>query len=351
MNRKDTLNLYYSLQRNTLQSGSGGYHAVITHVGSVGEDEFYARAATRYSGLDAGTVRTSMEAVFSAAARILAERQYRNALDGITIELAIPGSTDAVNGTPEEGVYVAFRPSAAVRDAASGIKPVYADGDGPKIEVLSVEDMASHGQGLIVGTEPFRLAGTNISASGDGEGITVSAADGTKAVAEVEGEEGAGRYITAHLPSALPPGKGKVVLMTHGKRTPEGELHQCVKSVTIIAGETPPVTPPPELTKIYSFQHEDDTEHLYDGNSAIMEGSALGGATLKFQANSSGTWSEEIAVPSDEFEVTGTKITVDGMWLADECATLDVGYTDPVRFIVTTPNGTAMIASIWTENA
>ena len=114
---------------------------------------------------------------------------------------------------------------------------------------------------------------------------------------------------------------------------------------------TPPVTTPPELMKVYSFQHESDTEHLYDGNSAIMEGSALGGATLKFQANSSGTWSEEIAVPSDEFEVTGTKITVDGMWLADECATLDVGYTDPVRFIVTTPNGTAMIASIWSENA
>ncbi|MBQ7649836.1 MAG: hypothetical protein IJS15_02695, partial [Victivallales bacterium] len=62
-------------------------------------------------------------------------------------------------------------------------------------------------------------------------------------------------------------------------------------------------------------------------------------------------WSEEIAVPSDEFEVTGTKITVDGMWLSDECATLDVGYSDPVRFIVTTPNGTAMIASIWSENA
>ena len=109
--------------------------------------------------------------------------------------------------------------------------------------------------------------------------------------------------------------------------------------------------PAPELTKIYSFQHEDDTEHLYDGSSAILEGTALGGATLKFQANSSGTWSEEIAVPSDEFEVTGTKITVDGMWLSDECATLDVGYSDPVRFIVTTPNGTAMIASIWSENA
>ena len=118
------------------------------------------------------------------------------------------------------------------------------------------------------------------------------------------------------------------------------------KSVKALAGD-----PAPELTKIYSFQHEDDTEHLYDGSSAIMEGTALGGATLKFQANSSGTWSEEIAVPSDEFEVTGTKITVDGMWLSDECATLDVGYTDPVRFIVTTPNGTAMIASIWSENA
>ena len=112
----------------------------------------------------------------------------------------------------------------------------------------------------------------------------------------------------------------------------------------------PPATTPPELTKIYSFQHEDDTEHLYDGNSAIMEGTALSGAAVTVQALD-GTWGEETTIPAEQLEVTGTKITVDGQWLADWAAEADIGYTDPVRFIVTTPNGTAMIASIWSENA
>ena len=69
------------------------------------------------------------------------------------------------------------------------------------------------------------------------------AADGTEAVAEVTGEDGYGMFITARLPVALPPGKGKVVLKTHGKRTPEGELRVLSKSVTILAGDPPP---PPE---------------------------------------------------------------------------------------------------------
>ena len=51
----------------------------------------------------------------------------------------------------------------------------------------------------------------------------------------------------AHLPVALPPGRGRVVLTTHGKLTPEAELVQCVKSVTILAAEP---TPPPEPTPI-----------------------------------------------------------------------------------------------------
>ena len=345
-----SINLRYSLVPNTLPE-TEGYHRALTHMGTKDAAAIFAGVAAKLPGQTAAGVALVWGSLIETATENLVNYQYKVVVDGLTFELAIPGSTESVNGTPTEGVYVSITPSDAIRNAAAGITPVYSASQEDQPEVKYVENLATHERGEIAGTEAFRIGGNNISAEGDGESLKVVAADGTEAIAEVTEEDGYGMFITAHLQVALPPGKGKVVLMTHGKRTPEGELHQCVKSVTIIAGETPPVTPPPELTKIYSFQHEDDTEHLYDGSSAIMEGTALGGATLKFQANSSGTWSEEIAVPSDEFEVTGTKITVDGMWLADECATLDVGYTDPVRFIVTTPNGTAMIASIWSENA
>ena len=113
---------------------------------------------------------------------------------------------------------------------------------------------------------------------------------------------------------------------------------------------TPPVTTPPELMKVYSFQHESDTEHLYDGNSAIMEGTALSGATVTVQTLD-GVWGEETTIPAEQLEVTDTKITVDGQWLADWAAEADIGYTDSVRFHVTTSGGTAMIASVWSENA
>ena len=100
------------------------------------------------------------------------------------------------------------------------------------------------------------------------------AADGTEAIAEVTAEDGYGMSITAHLPVALPPGKGKVVLMTHGKRTPEGELHQCVKSVTILAGDTPAgIT----LTGVHAPGIEPPMIHLESG--VWFDGTGLDGWT------------------------------------------------------------------------
>ena len=243
---KDTLKLYYSLSANTLPE-TAGYHAAVSHVGTVDAETFFARVAARRSGLDASTAELVLASVCSAAEEILTERQYRIALGDVAFELAIPGSTDSIDGTMPGSAYVAVRPSSAIRNAAVGITPVYSAGDGEKTEVFAVEDATSNKAGEISGTGLFRLTGVNISASGDGESLKVSAENGTEAVAEVTEDSGTGRFITAHLPVALPPGKGKVVLLTHGKRTPEGELHSCVKAVTIRAGETPP-GPTPAFT-------------------------------------------------------------------------------------------------------
>ena len=246
---KTTLNLYYSLVPNTLPE-TDGYHAAVSHVGTVDAETFFARVAARRPGLEPSTAELVLASVCSAAAEILAERQYRISLGDVTFELAIPGSTDSIDGAMAGPAYVAVRPSAAIRNAAAGITPLYSAGDGEKTEVFSVEDIATRGRNAIVGTTAFRLAGANLSATGDDESLKVLAADGTEAVAEVTEDSETGRFITAHLPVALPPGKGKVVLMTHGKRTPEGELHQCVKSVTILAAEPEPTPEPLDLTAV-----------------------------------------------------------------------------------------------------
>ena len=265
-------------------------------------------------------------------------------------------SADAEFDPERNRLYVAAAPSADIRDALI-------DGTPTRIGEMPAKggriDNVTYGDGMSANTlksgEPFEINGSGLTVGVGDEHAELVLPDGTSALVVLEapsGGAGIAQRLVGRLANAAESCEGAVLrIWTHGFSRDAALVMVSSNRLTVVAGETPPVTPPPELTKIYSFQHEDDTEHLYDGSSAIMEGTALGGATLKFQANSSGTWSEEIAVPSDEFEVTGTKITVDGMWLADECATLDVGYTDPVRFIVTTPNGTAMIASIWTENS
>ena len=241
-----SLNPSYSLVANTLPE-TEGYHAVVSHVGSVDAETFFSRVAARRPGLDASTAELVLSTVCMTAAEILSERQYRVSLADVSFELAIPGSTDSMDGKMAGPAYVAVRVSSSLRNAAAGVAPVYAAGDGMRTDVFSVESLATRRHGEVDVAEQFRIAGVNLSASGEDESLKVAAADGTEADAEVVAEDGVGRFITARLAAALPPGKGKVVMTTHGKRTPEGELRVLAKSVTIVAGEP---TPPPPPTPI-----------------------------------------------------------------------------------------------------
>ena len=130
-----------------------------------------------------------------------------------------------------------------------------------KTEILSVEDIETRTPGQIVGTKQFRIAGANLSTTGDGEGVKVTAADGTEAAAEVTGEDGTGHYVTARLASELASGKGTVTVTTRGLRTPEGEPQTYSKKVTIVEGETPPGPTGPTVTAI-----NDSTFHSGAGN-------------------------------------------------------------------------------------
>ena len=187
----------------------------------------------------------------------MTEHLYRASVNGVSFELAIPGSTTSINGEPTEGAYVSISPSSAIRNAAADISLVYSSGEEDAPAIKSVENLKSHERSEVEGTAAFRIVGNNITVAADDESLTVVAADGSEAVAEVTGEDGYGMFITARLVAALPPGKGKVVLKTHGKRTPEGELRVLSKSVTILAGDTPP-GPVPTITDARSEGLEAD---------------------------------------------------------------------------------------------
>ena len=246
MDKRDVLNLYYSLVPITL-SGMDGFRRVPTHVGGRDHGTIFKDAAAKIPGQTAVGVELAWNSLMSSVMDYLAKYQYKVMLDGMTFELAIPGSTESVNAIPTEGVYVAITPSDAIRNAAADVTPVFSSEESDVPVVRRVENLSSHKTGELDVVEKFRVGGNNLTVAGEGEGLKVVAADGTEATAEVDAEDGLGRYIEARLSAVLPPGKGKVVLTTRGWRTPEGELRPCVKSVTILAGEP---TPPPEPTPI-----------------------------------------------------------------------------------------------------
>ena len=289
MDKRDSLKLGYSLVANTLPE-TDGYHAVVSHVGSVDKDTFCSRVAARCPGLEASTVELVLSSVCSTAAEFLAERQYRVALGDVTFELAVPGSTDSVDGDVEGPAYVAVRPSKSLRNAAAGVTPVYSGIEGDRTDIFTVEDFATRASNTIIGTDSFRVVGVNLSAVGDGESAKVTASDGSEAIAEVVDEDGAGRHITARLAESLRPGKGKVTLTTHGWRTPEGELRTLVKSVTILAGEEP--TPPEPiaqtrdgLVKVMSLADDETGETFTYGDTWRAHGEGFVGTAPGWAVN------------------------------------------------------------------
>ena len=245
-NARDKVKIPYSLAPNSLP-GADGYHRVLSHVGSKDCSVVFEGVAEKLPGQTPAGAELVWSSMVGTIAENMVKYQYKCSVNGVSFALAIPGSTTSINGSPSEDVYVSITSSLALRNSAVGITPVYSSDETDVPSMKSVENLADHKSDKIVGTESFRVSGNNLTVVGDDETITVIAADGTEAVAEVIREDGYGMFIDARLSAALPPGKGKVVLKTHGKRTPEGELRVLSKSVTILAGEEPP---PPEPTPI-----------------------------------------------------------------------------------------------------
>ena len=241
------VNLPYGLAPNTLP-GMSGYRFVPSHVGSADGEQVFARVAANNPGISAAIARLVHETKCGVVADVIAEYQYRVVMPHETYELVLPGSTDSVDGAPTKPVCVAVRLADDMRRAAAGLAPAYSDATGETVKIRAEEDLETRTQGQIVGCNPFRLAGSDLSASGEGEGIVVVSATGQKAEAEIVEENCRGAHVTARLVTALPPGKGTVMLSTRGWSTPEGELRTMSKSVTILAGATPPEPTPPVPT-------------------------------------------------------------------------------------------------------
>ena len=315
--------------------------------GNVESEEVIAKVATEAKLTDT-VARAIVEGAFDAIAEDEREGLTKFNLGPFTVCAVVTGSfpsSDAAFDAERNRLMLAVRINDETRLCLANVTPtIVTDKTATKVRIDTVTDVdRPKPYSVIYGQNPFKCQGYNLVMTDAGANIRLVNRN-RQTFACIVDEAGGKGFVIAHTAELLEPDDYKVVVSSRGGDA-EGSLQTAKRNVKYLRVENPA----PELEKVYSFQHEDDTEHLYDGNSAIMEGTALSGAAVTVQALD-GVWGEETTIPAEQLVVTDTKITVDGQWLADWAVEKDVGYTDSVRFHVTTANGSAMIASIWSDN-
>ena len=349
-----TMKVGYRLVRNgTSTADRAPYLGVAVPVGSLAYDNILQRMLDRGTFMTRATAQYFLNAFYEFAAEKIADDIVRINMGAVSLYPMIGGSFDSEDDefrAPRNTLYVGATLSQEIRDAVSGISPASlgAGAANGTVKISSVMDLASETYRLIDGRKEFRIAGIDLTVpDGEDESLSLVAADGMTKVADitvVSTEDG--QRIVCTLASAVPSGMYYVRLVSHGL-DPTASLVIALQRVTVKAAEVPPA---PTLTKVYSYSHPDDTENLWEGESAVMEGTALSGATVKVSAQT-GEWSEEVEVPTEDLTVTDTKITVDGQWLDEQLISFDIGDQDTVKFVVTTAAGSTSIITKFKANA
>ena len=349
----NTMKVGYRLVRNaTSTAEKAPYFGVAVPVGSLAYGNILQRMLDRGTYMTRATAQYCLNEFYEYAAKVIADDIVRINMGSVSIYPMIGGPFDSEDDTyrePRNTLYIGATLSQELRNAVTGLVPENLVGIAVgTVQISSVMDLASETYHLIDGLKEFRIAGIDLTVpDGEDESLALVAADGVTKVADIMVVSTRdGQRIVCTLASAVPAGTYHVRLVSHGL-DPTAPIVTALHKVTVKAAA---VTPAPDLTEIHSFGHGEDTEHIYEGASVELIGTALNGATVKVE-RLEGVWKDEVTIPADKLEVTDTKIVIDGEWLADEYAIpKDVAFGDSMRITVTTPGGSDMIASIWEEN-
>ena len=118
-------------------------------------------------------------------------------------------------------------------------------------------------------------------------------------------------------------------------------LYTLKKKVTVLAGETPPVTPAPTLTGGHSQGFEADEGKMHFGSAFILEGTNLGGAAVRLQYTAASGTAHDDPVAAQDVTVNedGTSLTIS--LDATNPAVSSTQEGDAITVVVTTAGGTA----------
>ena len=193
-------------------------------------------------------------------------------------------SEDAPFDPKRYTLYVGASISQDLRDRVAGIAPDYAgDVSLGTVKLHSCMDLAGQNFKAIDGTNPFRLAGANLTVpDAEDESLAIYAKDGVTKVTDITvSETDGGQLITCQLSAAVgvPKDTYKVRLASHGL-DPTDPLTVATLTVTLVEAVTPPA-PIAQTSdgsiKVYSAKDGGQSETFTYGHDWKLGGSGFNG--------------------------------------------------------------------------
>ena len=241
MNKTTTTDpIYYTTAKSALEKMGGKYVGSIVHNGASDLDAIAETICAERPYLDEPTVKMVIRALAAEIRREVGENvRYVTTGTAVAFTPAISGSVASMDGTLTKGeneMYVNMMTLDKLRRVIEQIVPHRADEGPAKVIIDKIEDSGTGACGEISGTSDFVVTGYNISASHDGESLTlVNAAGERVATATVKGEDGMGQRIEAALTTAPEPGSYTLRLISRGYKTPTDELGTYDRKVEVCA--------------------------------------------------------------------------------------------------------------------
>ena len=246
------LKVGYRLTRNaTPTADKAPYLGVAVPVGSLAYDNILAKMIDAGTFMTKATAQYFLNAFYEFAAEEIAENVVRLNTGAVSIYPMIGGAFDSEDDTfkePRNTLYIGATLSQDIRNAVAGIVPDYLGDEAAagSVKINSVFDLATMTNGVIDGTNDFRICGIDLTVpDGDDESLTFVKKDGVTKVADITvSETEDGQRITCHLSGnteAIPKGTYKVRLASHGL-DPSAPLTVVTKTVTLV--EAIPEPPP-----------------------------------------------------------------------------------------------------------
>lgn len=226
----------YKKVKCALDGYTDKFTGIINHAGQSDLDAIVDAIVATRTYLDAPTVKMIIAQLASEVLYDVGSSLRTINTGYLVFEPAVTGSVPAFDSALDPDVnrlYINIRTGDRIRKGVAQITPAKSDEEAAVCYIDHVEDSGTGEYYVISGTSDFVVTGLNISASREGESLTLVKNGETVATATIKGEDGMGQRIEAAFATAPAAGEYKLVLTSRGYSTPTGEAMTYSRNVTV----------------------------------------------------------------------------------------------------------------------